>query len=307
MQNKAIVLFGPTGVGKTALSLKLANMFSGEIISVDSRQVYRHMDIGTAKVTKEEQSIAKHHLIDVVNPDESFTAGDFKRFCENEIPAIWQRESVPFLVGGTGFYFNTLMNGIVSIPQVDEGIRSRIETLQSRREKTHIYRMIEFIDPEIAGRFHVNDTQRISRALEVFFGTGKRLSDYYKDERETSLDAKYLKIGLNYDRAKLYERINARVDIMIDDGLVDEVERLISLGYKSDDCGMKTIGYAEIFNYFSGKCSLETAIDRIKQNSRHYAKRQLTWFRAVDDVNWFDPFSDEQNIVDMVARFLSDD
>ena len=304
MNYRAVALFGPTGVGKTALSLKLAEKNNAEIISVDSMQVYRYMDIGTAKILPNEQNGIVHHLIDVVNPDEPFTAGDFKRFSENKIIDIAKRGKTPFLVGGTGFYFSTLINGIVDIPKIDDNLRERLRKLLSKRGKQWIFRMLELVDYDLSLRLNENDSQRVLRGLEVFFGTNRKLSDFYNDKRNNLDNVSYLKIALNISRDELYDRINQRVDSMVQSGLENEVRKLLDMGYTRDDWGMKGIGYVEFIDYFEGKCSFCEAVDKIKQNSRHYAKRQLTWFRKMSDVYWFSP-NDEGKIISLVNSFLS--
>ena len=304
MNYRVVALFGPTGVGKTALSLKLAEKNNAEIISVDSMQVYRYMDIGTAKILPNEQNGIVHHLIDVVNPDEPFTAGDFKRFSENKIIDIAKRGKTPFLVGGTGFYFSTLINGIVDIPKIDDNLRERLRKLLSKRGKQWIFRMLELVDYDLSLRLNENDSQRVLRGLEVFFGTNRKLSDFYNDKRNNLDNISYLKIALNISRDELYDRINQRVDSMVQSGLENEVRKLLDMGYTRDDWGMKGIGYVEFIDYFEGKCSFCEAVDKIKQNSRHYAKRQLTWFRKMSDVYWFSP-NDEGEIISLVNSFLS--
>ena len=304
MNYKAVALFGPTGVGKTALSLKLAQISNAQIISVDSMQVYRYMDIGTAKILPNEQDGIVHHLIDVVNPDEPFTAGDFKRFSEDKIIDIAKQGKTPLLVGGTGFYFSTLINGIVEIPKIDEELRERLRSLLEKRGKEWIFRMLEIIDYELSLKLSMNDSQRVLRGLEVFLGTGRKLSDYYKEERNNLDNVSYLKIALNIPRDLLYERINRRVDVMIEAGLENEVRKLLEMGYTRNDWGMKGIGYVEFLDYFDGKCSFQEAVDKIKQNSRHYAKRQLTWFRKMDDVHWYSP-NQEEEILSLVKDFLN--
>lgn len=297
-------MFGPTGVGKTALSLKLAAKYNAQIISVDSMQVYRYMDIGTAKVLPNERNGIVHYLIDSVNPNEPFTAGDFKRFSENKIVDIANSGKVPFLVGGTGFYFSTLINGIVEIPKIDEKLRDRLHKLLERHDKAWMYRMLELADYKLSVTLNENDSQRVLRGLEVFFGTGRKLSDFYKEKRNNLDNVSYLKIALNVPRDELYDRINRRVDIMIQSGLENEVGKLLQMGYTRDDWGMKGIGYAEFLDYFDGKYSFRETVDKIKQNSRHYAKRQLTWFRKMNDVYWFSP-EQENEITSLIEDFLA--
>ncbi len=301
MSNCAIAIFGPTGIGKTSLSLKLAQSI-GEVISVDSMQVYKYMDIGTAKVSKTDIQTIPHHLVDIITPDKQFSAGDFKRFCESMIPQIIERGKVPFLVGGTGFYYSTLINGIVNIPQVDDSIREKISILHEKKGQEYLYRMLSIVDREITDRIHENDPQRTCRALEVFFGTGRKLSDYYKEERVSS-STRYLKIGLNTDRAVLYQRINKRVENMFESGLIEEVKMLLSMGYTRNDPGMRAIGYKEVLDHFDGLLTFDDMIAEVKKNSRRYAKRQLTWFRSIDDVIWFD-LNDEDGVTELVNSFL---
>ncbi|MCH5149637.1 MAG: tRNA (adenosine(37)-N6)-dimethylallyltransferase MiaA [Spirochaetales bacterium] len=304
MNYRAIALFGPTGVGKTALSLKLAARYNAEIISVDSMQVYRYMDIGTAKILPSERNGIIHHLIDSVNPDESFTAGDFKRFSESKIVDIANHGKTPFLVGGTGFYFSTLINGIVEIPEIDEKLRDRLYKLYIKHDRAWMYRMLELVDHQLSLMLNMNDSQRVLRGLEVFFGTGRKLSDFYKEKRSNLGTVSYLKIALNVPRNELYDRINRRVDAMVVAGLESEVRKLLDMGYTRDDYGMKGIGYAEFLDYFDGKYSFRETVDKIKQNSRHYAKRQLTWFRKMEDVYWFSP-EQENEITLLIERFLA--
>lgn len=303
MGNFAVAVFGPTGIGKTSLSLELASDI-GEIISVDSMQVYKYMDIGTAKIKPSEMRGVPHYLIDEVTPAEQFSAGDFKRFCEYRIPDINSRGKVPFLVGGTGFYFSTLINGVVSIPQIDLSYRKKLDRILEKKGQSYIYRMLSIVDPEITERIHFNDTQRTCRALEVFFGTGRKLSDYYKEER-VSLDVEYLKIGLTADREKLYDRINLRVDKMLEAGLIDEVKGILEMGYSRKDPGLRAIGYKEVIDMFDGLIDYDTMVSEIKKNSRRYAKRQFTWFRAVEDVNWFD-VNDEKGVFELVNKYVKE-
>lgn len=304
MEKIVVALFGPTGIGKTDLSLKLAKNH-GEIVSVDSLQVYRYMDIGTAKLSFEKRKLVKHHLVDILNPDGLFTAGDFKRFCEKEIPLILERGNIPFLVGGTGFYFNTLMNGIVEIPKISFEVRKRVKEKSLQRGQARLFQMLELIDKETSQRIHFHDKQRTERALEVFLETGKKLSEYYKQEKKVGLSVKYLKIGLNCEREKLYERINDRVDKMVQEGLIEEVRKLLKMGYTRESAGMKGIGYTEFLDYFDGVFSYAEAVEEIKKHTRHYAKRQLTWFRSIPDVHWFYP-EQEREVEQLVRSHLKD-
>jgi len=285
MKALAVAVFGPTGVGKTSISLDIAEN-TGEIISVDSRQVYKYMDVGTAKPSESQLKQVKHHLIDIITPDKRFTVADFKNQAEVLINEIINRKKIPFLVGGTAMYFNALFSGIVDIPQISEKTKSFLEKKWNEEGQEFLYDLLKEKDPVYSNKIHSNDKQRTLRALEVFFDTGKTFSDFLKTDNVKN-DFQYLKICINIDREIVYKRINDRVDEMISSGLVSEVKKLMELGYDEKSPGMSGIGYSEILEHLSGKISLDEAIYKIKLNSRHYAKRQLTWFRSFDDVKWF--------------------
>ena len=301
---KLVVLTGPTAVGKTELSIGLAKAIGGEIISADSMQVYRYMDIGSAKITPDQMQQIPHFLLDELDPGEEFNVTLFQKKAKSYMKEIYGRGKIPILVGGTGFYFSTLINGIVDIPKIDDNLRERLRKLLSKRGKQWIFRMLELVDYDLSLRLNENDSQRVLRGLEVFFGTNRKLSDFYNDKRNNLDNISYLKIALNISRDELYDRINQRVDSMVQSGLENEVRKLLDMGYTRDDWGMKGIGYVEFIDYFEGKCSFSEAVDKIKQNSRHYAKRQLTWFRKMSDVYWFSP-NDESEIISLVNSFLS--
>ncbi|MCK4796767.1 MAG: tRNA (adenosine(37)-N6)-dimethylallyltransferase MiaA [Spirochaetes bacterium] len=286
MINFAVAIFGPTGVGKTSLALELAKE-KGEIISVDSMQVYKYMNIGTAKPSSEEIKEVRHHFIDIITPDIQFSVGDFKRRAQRLIPLIIKRKKIPFLVGGTGLYFSSLMSGMVDIPEINKSVKEYLILKCKKIGQSRMFSILERIDYKYSTRIHPNDTQRTLRALEIFFGTGKRFSDYLC-QKNYKKDFKYITIGININRLKLYNAINNRVDEMIEKGFVDEVNLLKKMGYKQSDPGMNAIGYKEILEYLDNKISIDKAIENIKRNSRRYAKRQLTWFRKVDGVNWFE-------------------
>ena len=294
MEEIAVCIFGPTGIGKTALSIELAKK-NGEIISVDSMQVYKFMDIGTAKPSPEQLKKVKHYLIDIITPDIQFTTGDFKRKAEECISNIIKSGKIPFLVGGTGLYFLSLTRGMIDIPKIDPAIREFIINKWNKLGQKSIYSILEKIDKEYAAMIHPNDKQRTLRAFEVIIGTGNKFSFYLK-KNNLKNNTKYITLGIKIDRQKLYNMINDRVDIMISKGLIEEVKNLIKMGYNQNDPGMKAIGYKEIFNHLYNHVSLEKTIDEIKKNSRHYAKRQITWFNKLTDVKWFD--SNEYNIIE---------
>jgi len=299
MNNFAVAIFGPTGVGKTAISIELAKYF-GEIISVDSRQVYQYMNIGTAKPSYSQLEIVKHYLIDIITPDIRYTAAEFKNRSEKIIKEILDKKKIPFLVGGTGLYFTSIFNGMIDIPSISEKTRNSIEEKFENDGQEIMYNLLKEKDPEYAYKIHINDKQRTLRALEIYYETGKKFSCFlqtgnYKKEYQ------YIKICINMDRESLYKRINERVDLMISNGLVDEVKSLLKMGYNENSPGMKSIGYAEIIQFLLNNISLDEAIYKIKLNSRHYAKRQLTWFRRFEDTKWF-----ENCNVDILKKYIDE-
>lgn len=285
-KEKIIVIVGPTGVGKTALSLQVAQQLNGEIISGDAMQVYRHLDIGTAKVTPAEQAIAPHHLIDVVDIDERFTAFDFQQQGQQLITEITDRRHLPLIVGGTGLYLQALLFdmtlGSATDAEQDFSIRNKWQAYLEQHSEADLWQALATIDPDAAAKIPAANTRRVIRALEVYETTGILFSQ--QKPKELRYDT--FIIGLNCDRPVLYERINQRVDQMMDAGLIEEAR------WAYDRCAtspqaVRGIGYKEFFPYFDGECSLAAAIDQVKQNSRHYAKRQLTWFRNQIPVNWY--------------------
>jgi tRNA dimethylallyltransferase len=287
MKKIAVAIFGPTGVGKTALSLELAEK-TGEIISVDSRQVYRFMDIGTAKPSLNDRSRVNHHLIDIITPDIVYAAGEFKRNAEQLIDEIAKKNKIPFLVGGTGLYFNSLINGMAEIPKIKPELRKNLFEKWEKIGQKRMHSILLRIDPVFGSKIHNNDKQRTLRALEVYFETGKRLSEYI-NTGNTRKDFAFIKIGINIERDDLYSRINKRVDLMLEEGLVDETKKLIEMGYTGNYPGMKGIGYKEMFQYLTDEINFDQAVDEVKQKSRNYAKRQMTWFKIVPETRWFKP------------------
>ncbi|WP_252250749.1 tRNA (adenosine(37)-N6)-dimethylallyltransferase MiaA [Clostridium sp. ZBS13] len=280
MKQKILVLGGPTAVGKTELSIKLAEKLNGEILSADSMQIYKKMDIGSAKVTKEEMRDINHHMIDIVSPEEEFSVADFKNIGEKAIKEIIAKEKLPMIVGGTGLYINSLTcNVTFTESEKDDEYRTYLESLAEANGNNYVHEMLREID-EISYRdIHPNNRKRVIRALEVYKISGKPFSSYNagNDFYKTDYDVFYY--VLTMDREKLYDRINKRVDIMIENGLIDECIELKKLGYTSSMQSMQGIGYKEILYYLDKKISLYEAINLIKQGSRNYAKRQLTWFR----------------------------
>lgn len=284
MKKPLILITGPTASGKTQSSVRLAEYLNGEIISADSMQVYRGMDIGTAKVKKEEMRQIPHHMIDVMEADESCNISWFKTQVAQKIDEVIARGKVPILVGGTGFYinavlFDTTFEEAEALPSYREALEAEVKVIGNEA----LHRQLQDIDPESAQAIHPNNVKRVIRALEYYKQTGKCISAHNQEEKAKhhAIESPYAYtfFALEMDRALLYERINYRVDLMVAEGLVEEVEKFYKAGYTSDMPSMKAIGYKELFPYFEGKASLEECIALLKQNTRHYAKRQMTWLR----------------------------
>lgn len=282
-KKKVIVICGPTASGKTSLGIQIANLVNGEIISADSMQIYKDMDIGSAKPTTEERSQATHHLVDFVDPDRRYSVADFKKDAESKIKEILEKNKVPIIVGGTGLYVNSLIYNIhYNEVETDLEYRKMLENIDVK----DLYKMAESIDSEGLKKIALTDRKRISRILEIYHSTGKTKTELEKESRhEPEYDYKIF--VLNMDRQKLYDRINLRVDLMIKDGLVDEVKRMLEK-YSEFPTAMQGLGYKEIVDYLNGNCSLDEAIEKIKLETRRYAKRQLTWFRSYDDATWIE-------------------
>lgn len=296
---KGIVIAGPTGVGKTDLSIKLAKLIDAEIISVDSAQVYRGMDIGTAKITQEEMQEVPHHLIDIVEPIKKYSVGDFQRDTD-EILNIKEKENRNMiLAGGTGLYINSVVDGLAELPTGDDSLRKQLMEISQEE----LYEKLKEIDPDAAQEIHPNNKRRVERALEVFYLTGEKFSVISKKNIKHN-NYKFLKIGLDRDREELYERINRRVDIMMENGLLEEVKNLYGV-YGESLRRINIIGYSEIIDYLKGEITLEEAINLIKRNSRHYAKRQFTWFKNDPEYIWYDlgKESEEAIIEDILEKF----
>ena len=280
MKQKLLVLGGPTAVGKTELSIKLAKELNGEIISADSMQIYKYMDIGSAKVTEQEMDGIKHHLIDVIEPNVPFSVADFKEYGEISLKNILSKNKFPIIAGGTGLYINSLTcNMTFTEAEKDEEYRLYLEKLSEEKGNDFVHEMLKEIDPVSYKEIHANNRKRVIRALEVYKLTKKPFSSFNagEDFYKSDYDVYYYFLTMNRD--KLYERINKRVDIMIEKGLLEECIKLKEMGYTSDMQSMQGIGYKEILYYLENKISFEDAVNMIKQGSRNYAKRQLTWFR----------------------------
>ncbi|MGD7052094.1 tRNA (adenosine(37)-N6)-dimethylallyltransferase MiaA [Sutcliffiella horikoshii] len=286
-KQKVIVIIGPTAVGKTKTSVELAKSLKGEIISGDSMQIYKTMDIGTAKVKKEEMQGIPHYLIDIKEPQEAYSVAEFQQDVRNKIEEITSRGRIPIIVGGTGLYIQSVLYDYqFSESGKDEETRLRLEKRSQEIGVDKLHQELTDIDPKSAANIHPNNVRRVIRALEIFYTTGKTMSEYQDTQQPEPLYDIAL-IGLTMDRERLYERINLRVDLMMKEGLLREVQTLHNNGIR--DCqSIQAIGYKELYAYLDGKVTLEQAVDDLKQNSRRYAKRQLTWFRNKMDVTWID-------------------
>uniref|UniRef100_UPI004057C2C1 tRNA (adenosine(37)-N6)-dimethylallyltransferase MiaA n=1 Tax=Agathobacter sp. TaxID=2021311 RepID=UPI004057C2C1 len=284
-----IILSGPTAVGKTALSIALAKMVNGSIISADSMQVYKYMDIGSAKITKEEMDGVTHYLVDVLMPEEEFNIVRFQQMAKAAMEEIYAQGKIPVVVGGTGFYIQALLYDITFDSQdCDEAYRTELEQFAKEQGKEALHERLKEIDPPSAEIIHANNVKRVIRALEFYKLTGKPISGHNEEERQKESPYNHAYFVLTDKRELLYERIDKRVDIMVQNGLLDEVKKLKEMGYHQGMVSMQGLGYKEILNYLDGICSLEEAIYILKRETRHFAKRQLTWFRRERDVVWLD-------------------
>ncbi|MBT9776995.1 tRNA (adenosine(37)-N6)-dimethylallyltransferase MiaA [Clostridium sp. MCC353] len=287
MKQPIIILTGPTAVGKTALSIELAHAVGGEIISADSMQVYRHMDIGSAKIRPEEMDGVPHHLIDVLEPTEDFNVVVFQSMAKEALSKIYSAAHVPIVTGGTGFYIQALLYDIdFKEDDGDSRIRRELEELAAEQGAEFMHGLLAQIDPESADAIHPNNQKRVIRAIEYYRLTGEKISAHNEEERKKESPYRFLYYVINTDREKLYSQIDLRVDQMIENGLIDEVEKLASMGCEKGMVSMQGLGYKEILDYLNGECTLEEAIYVLKRDTRHFAKRQLTWFKRERDVRW---------------------
>ncbi|HIZ79441.1 MAG TPA: tRNA (adenosine(37)-N6)-dimethylallyltransferase MiaA [Candidatus Lachnoclostridium stercorigallinarum] len=282
-----LIITGPTAVGKTALSIQAAKALNGEVVSADSMQVYRHMDIGSAKVTREEMDGVPHHLIDVLDPWEPFSVAVFQKLARDAVEDILSRGHLPIIAGGTGFYIQALLYDI-DFQETEENtaLRLELERLGEEKEAEYLHQMLAEIDPESAAAIHANNRKRVIRAIEYYRLTGEKISRHNEEERKKSSPYRFLYYVVTMDRAALYERIDRRVDLMIERGLVEEVRRLKEMGCTRDMVSMQGLGYKEILDYLDGTCTLDEAVYVMKRDTRHFAKRQLTWFRRERDTRW---------------------
>ena len=302
---KVIVICGPTASGKTSLSIELAKQIGGEIVSCDSMQIYTDMNIGTAKPTKEEMQGIKHYLIDCVSPKTRYSVADYKRDATRAINEIIEKNKTPIIVGGTGLYLESLVYNI-EYNEIETNLKYRQELEQTVLEKglEYVYEQAKKIDEEAIKKISPNDKKRIFRILEIFNSTGKTKTELEIESRKRKPEYNYLLFGINMDREKLYERINLRVDIMLKEGLVEEVKKLKEK-YKVLPTAMQGLGYKEIVEYLENKTSKEEMIEKTKQETRRYAKRQLTWFRKYDNLIWLDGLENIQNNIQIILEEYS--
>lgn len=298
-----VIISGPTASGKTGLSIEIAKRFNGEIVSADSMQIYKSMDIATAKPTKDETAEIRHHLIDFVEANENFSVAKYKQLALSAIDNILSRGKLPIVCGGTGLYIDTLMNNTVFLDYEDSGIRERLEKRKESDGVEGLYEELKKVDPDTACRLHLNDSKRIIRALEVYYLTGKTISEQNSLSHKEESPYDFLLFVLSaHNREILYKRINDRVDKMLDMGLVEEAGSFFASDISKT--AKQAIGYKELKPYLDGEISLETAVEKLKMETRRYAKRQLTWFRNKKNVNWL-YIDDEKSVSDECAQIIS--
>ncbi|HIQ74058.1 MAG TPA: tRNA (adenosine(37)-N6)-dimethylallyltransferase MiaA [Candidatus Cottocaccamicrobium excrementipullorum] len=301
-----IIITGPTAAGKTSLSVRLAKALGGEIISADSMQVYRHMDIGSAKVTKEEMEGVPHYLIDVLEPTEPFNVAMFQQMAKEAVQTIYSHGRIPILAGGTGFYIQALLYDInFQETGEDPSIRLSLEALAEEKGGEYLHQLLAQADPQAAEEIHPNNVKRVIRALEYFQQTGQRISEHNQQERQKKSPYAFRYYVINMERSRLYQRIDQRVDLMMQQGLVQEVEKLREMGCRRGMVSMQGLGYKEILDYLNGEISLEEAVYQLKRDTRHFAKRQLTWFkreRQVRWLNWEDFSFQQEKMLDYILK-----
>lgn len=306
MKKPLIILTGPTAVGKTELSIELARAVDGEIISADSMQVYKHMDIGSAKITERDMQGVRHYLIDELEPWEEFNVVRFKQYADKYIKEIYKKGKIPILTGGTGFYIQAVLYDIdFTETKEDTSYREELESLAAEYGPKYLHDLLKEVDQESAKQIHYNNIKRVIRALEYNKQTGLKISDHNREEREKESPYDFKYFVLNDDRKLLYERIDKRIDIMLEKGLVDEVKKLKAMGCTKDMVSMQGLGYKEILSYLDGDISLDEAVYILKRDTRHFAKRQLTWFRRERSVIWVNKNefgSDKGLILDFIKK-----
>ncbi|MDD7390542.1 MAG: tRNA (adenosine(37)-N6)-dimethylallyltransferase MiaA [Lachnospiraceae bacterium] len=308
MKKPLVILTGPTAVGKTALSIKLAKRIGGEIISADSMQVYRRMDIGSAKITPQEMDGVPHYLIDVLDPQEEFNVVTFQQMAAEAMDRIYAAGHIPIIVGGTGFYIQAILNDIsFTETETDPSYRQELEKQAAEQGAQYLHERLREVDPGAAEEIHPNNVKRVIRALEFYHETGTRISDHNEEQRQKQSPYNFAYFVLDMDRQKLYDRIELRIDQMLQQGLLEEVEKLRQEGCHEGMVSMQGLGYKEILAYLQGKCTLEEAVYILKRDTRHFAKRQLTWFRREREVCWIrkeDYGYDEEQMLGAMLQIL---
>ncbi len=300
-----IILAGPTAAGKTALALKLARLLKTDIISADSAQVYRGLDIGTAKPTLQEQEKVRHHLIDLVNPDQNYSAADYQKDADQVIMNLWQKNKLPFIAGGTGLYIKAVTDRFAfGAKGADQSLRDNFLKQSKLEGLEQLYKKLKQVDPEAASKIHPNDRKRIIRALEVYTLEGKPISDQVSNTRTKINPYRLFFYGLTMEREQLYARIDKRVDLMLEAGLLDEVRALLEKGYTRDSPGLQILGYRQLTEHLEGKITLDNAVTEIKKQTRNLAKRQLTWFRREKAIEWH-IINSQVNISDIAENIYS--
>ena len=300
MKSRLLCLLGPTAVGKTEIAIQLAQRLNAEIVSVDSRQIYRQMDIGTAKPTAEEQQAARHHLIDCVDISQPFSVADYQSLADAAIADIQNRGKRVLLVGGAGLYFRAIVDGLFEGPGADNALREMLEQEAEKLGVETLHQRLRACDPISAERIHPNNLVRVIRALEVYELTGTPMSEHQQQWRQENQRYPFTAFCLTMPRALLYRRIEQRVDVMLGNGLMAEVESLLAAGYARDTVALRSFGYKELIAYLDGKCTYLEAVDQLKRNTRRFAKRQLTWFRKDTRIEWID----RNSTPDIVAHLL---
>ncbi|MFY9113932.1 MAG: tRNA (adenosine(37)-N6)-dimethylallyltransferase MiaA [Dethiobacteria bacterium] len=298
-----MVIVGPTAIGKSRLALEIAPKIDGEIVSADSAQVYRYLNIGTAKPSRLEQKKVRHHLIDIIDPARQFSVAHYQKLARNVIPEIFARGRRPIIVGGTGLYVKSITDGYVfSSSGRNKELRERLNKIAVEKGSKYLHHQLKEKDPESALRIHPRDKRRIIRALEVYYTEGRRISKQWQETREHKPRYRFVMVGLTLNRDELYARINRRTDDMIKNGFIEEVETLL-MKYSKEAPGLQILGYRQLVNYLEGHCTLEESMETIKKETRNYAKRQFTWFRRDERIHWFD--TRRINIDDFVENINS--
>jgi len=300
---RVVIVLGPTGVGKSRLAIEWAEELGGEIISADSMQVYRYMDIGTAKPTLDDQKRVQHHLIDLVPPDQPFHAALYRTLGRKTIDQLYENKTPIWVVGGTGLYIKTLIQGLFASPKIDPQVRESLKQEAKEKGADALYERLKKVDPKTAFHLHPNDLFRIIRALEVFDSTGAPISFYREQHRFGEKPYLTLKVGLEINRDRLYRRIEERVDQMLEKGFLQEVERLMEMGYGPALKPMQSLGYKQMVQFLLKEIGWDEAVRQMKRDTRHYAKRQLTWFKADSEIHWWDESIDREEIFLEIKSF----